>query len=116
MLVYKQLWTVERALRTTKSLLQTRPVHHKLDETIRGRVACSFLALALKKELEDRLAAANDAGRASSPDVIADLDSLTETEFEQDGKRFLLRAPPPASRFPPSASPCRRRCARSPTL
>jgi hypothetical protein len=26
--------------------------------------------------------------------VIADLDSLTETEVEQDGKRFLLRSAP----------------------
>ena len=58
MLVYKQLWTVERTFRTTKSLLDTRPIYHKLDETIRGHVACSFLALVLKKELEDRLAAA----------------------------------------------------------
>src|SRR5208337_1595978 len=50
MLVYKQLWTVERTFRTTKSLLETRPIYHKLDETIRGHVACSFLALVLKKE------------------------------------------------------------------
>ena len=26
--------------------------------------------------------------------MIADLDSLTETEVEQDGKRFLLRSAP----------------------
>jgi transposase len=94
MLVYKQLWTVERAFRTTKSLFETRPIYHKLDETIRGHVACSFLALVLKKELEDRLAAADKSVRASWPDVIADLDSLTETEVEQDGKRFLLRSAP----------------------
>ena len=93
MLVYKQLWTVERTFRTTKSLLETRPIYHKLDETIRGHVACSFLALLLKKELEDRLAADKSA-RASWPAVIADLDSLTETEVEQDGKRFLLRSAP----------------------
>jgi hypothetical protein len=50
----------------------------------------------LKKELEDRLAG-NDA-RASWPAVIADLASLTETEVEQDGKRFLMRsAPRPAA-------------------
>jgi transposase len=97
MLVYKQLWTVERTFRTTKSLLETRPIFHKLDETIRGHVACSFLALVLKKELEDRLAAAKSA-RACWPDVIADLNSLTETEVEQDGKRFLMRsAPRPAA-------------------
>jgi len=104
MLVYKQLWAVERAFRTTKSLFETRPIYHKLDETIRGHVACSFLALVLKKELEDRLAAANNGARASWPDVIADLDSLTETEVEQDAKRFLLRsAPRPAASLALSA-------------
>ena len=36
--------------------------------------------------------------RASWPAVLADLNSLTETEVEQDGKRFLLRsAPRPAA-------------------
>ena len=75
-------------------LLDTRPIYHKLDETIRGHVACSFLALVLKKELEDRLAAVDKGARASWPAVIADLDSLTETEVEQDGKRFLLRSSP----------------------
>jgi len=98
MLVYKQLWTVERTFRTTKSLLDTRPIYHKLDETIRGHVACSFLALVLKKEFEDRLAAADKGAHAnrsaSWPTVMADLDSLTETEVEQDGKRFLLRSSP----------------------
>jgi hypothetical protein len=70
---------------------------------IRGHVACSFLALVLKKELEDRLAAAK-SGRASWPDVIADLASLTETEVEQGGKRFLLRsAPRPAATLALSA-------------
>ena len=57
MLVYKHLWTVERTFRTSKSLFETRPIDHKLDETIRGHVSCSFLALVLKKELEDRIAA-----------------------------------------------------------
>jgi transposase len=104
MLVYKQLWTVERAFRTTKSLFETRPIYHKLDETIRGHVACSFLALVLKKELEDRLVALSDGDPASWPAVIADLDSLTETEVEQDGKRFLLRsAPRPAASLALSA-------------
>ncbi len=96
MLCYKNLWMVERAFRTSKNLFATRPIFHKLDETIRGHVSCSFLALVLKKELEDRIA---NIGHASSwPDILADLDSLTETEVEQDGKRFLLRsAPRPAA-------------------
>jgi len=102
MLCYKQLWTVEQTFRTAKHLFSTRPIFHKLDETIRGHVFSSFLALVLKKALEDRIAAPevfSKAGRAGSwPEIIADLDSLTETEMEQDGKRFVLRsAPRPAA-------------------
>jgi hypothetical protein len=97
MLCYKQLWTVEQTFRTAKHLLSTRPIFHKLDETIRGHVFCSFLALVLKKALEDRIAALGRSG--SWPEIIADLDSLTETEIEYDGKRFVVRSAPrpPAS-------------------
>jgi len=92
MLCYKQLWTVEQTFRTAKHLFETRPIFHKLDETIRGHVFCSFLALVLKKALEDRIAALGHAG--SWPEIIADLDALTETEIEHDGKRFLPRSAP----------------------
>jgi len=91
---------VERAFRTSKSPFSTRPIFHKLDETIRGHVSSSFLALVLKEELEDRIAdLAKPVGEGAAesgswPDVLADLDSLTETEVEQDGKRFLLRSAP----------------------
>ncbi len=96
MLCYKQLWTVEQTFRTAKHLLSTRPIFHKLDETIRGHVFCSFLALVLKKALEDRIAALARSG--SWPQIIADLDSLTETEIEHDSKRFVVRsAPRPAA-------------------
>jgi transposase len=96
MLCYKQLWTVKHTFRTAKHLFSTRPIFHKLDETIRGHVFCSFLALVLKKDLEDRIAALSRTG--SWPEIIADLDSLTETEMEQDTKRFVLRsAPRPAA-------------------
>ena len=96
MLCYKQLWTVEQTFRTAKHLLTTRPIFHKLDETIRGHVFCSFLALVLKTELEERIAVLE---RVSSwPEIIADLDSLTETEIEYDGKHFIVRsAPRPAA-------------------
>ena len=96
MLCYKHLWTVEQTFRTAKHLLATRPIFHKLDETIRGHVFCSFLALVLKKALDDRIAAVGRAG--SWPEIIADLNSLTETEIEHDGKRFVARsAPRPAA-------------------
>jgi hypothetical protein len=92
MLRYKQLWAVEQTFRTAKQLLATRPIFHKLDETIRGHVFCSFLALVLKAELEARIAALGQNG--SWPAIITDIDALTETEVEQDGKRFLLRSTP----------------------
>jgi len=113
MLKYKQLWAVEQTFRTEKHLFATRPIFHKLDETIRGHVFCSFLALVLKTALDDRIAALGRDG--SWPEILADLDSLTETEIEQQGKRFLLRsAPRPAASLalraagvalPPSVQP-----------
>ena len=54
-LQYKRLWMVEDMFRTMKSLLETRPIFHKCDETIRGHVFCSFLALLLRRALEQRL-------------------------------------------------------------
>lgn len=92
MLRYKQLWTVETTFRTAKHLLETRPIFHKLDVTIRGHVFCSFLALVLKAELEQRIAALGRDGSWS--EIRADLDSLTETEIAHDGKRFLVRSTP----------------------
>ena len=50
----------------------------------------------VKTALEDRIAALGHSG--SWPEIIADLDSLTETEIEYDGKRFIVRsAPRPAA-------------------
>jgi hypothetical protein len=79
MLCYKQLWTVEQTFRTAKHLFSTRPIFHKLDET--------HWRTALPR-----------SRYGSWPEIIADLDSLTETEIEQDGKRFIVRsAPRPAA-------------------
>ena len=88
-LKYKQLLEVEQLFRCAKSVLETRPVNHKRDETIRGHVFCSFLALVLMKELHDRLEARGL--KLEWTDVIRDLDRLQEVEIEQDKKRFVLR-------------------------
>jgi hypothetical protein len=55
-LQYKRLSMVEQWFRSSKTLLQTRPIYHRCDETIRGHVFCSFLALVLRQELQSRLA------------------------------------------------------------
>lgn len=89
---YKQLWTVEDIFRSTKSLLETRPVYHKCDETIRGHVFCSFLALILRKTLQDRLTARGE--NLEWADVIRDLEALQEVDVRYQDKRFLLRSQP----------------------
>jgi hypothetical protein len=92
---YRQRYLVEDIFRTAKSLLATRPIFHKCDDTIRGHVFCSFLALVLRHELMRRLSAAGlDLEWA---DVVSDLDRLVETEIAQDAKRFLLRGPAPGA-------------------
>ena len=89
-LQYKRLWMVEHWFRSCKTLLQTRPIYHRCDETIRGHVFCSFLALVLRQELQARL---EERGHEFEwADVIGDLDRLQMVEVGQDGKRFLLRS------------------------
>ena len=88
--VYKALWTVEEIFRTTKSILETRPIYHKRDVTIRGHVFCSFLALLLKQELESRLKHADLQWEWK--EVIRGLDALQQVEANFQARRFLFRS------------------------
>ena len=87
---YKMLWTVEATFRTAKSILETRPIYHKRDETIRGHVFCSFLALVLMRELEERMASKGLSWEWA--EVIRGLDRLQEVEAELHGERYVLRS------------------------
>jgi transposase len=89
-LKYKELWQVEDIFRSMKSILETRPIYHKCDETIRGHVFCSFLALILRKALMDRLEQRGDV--LEWADIVRDLNGLEEIQVDQDHKRFLLRS------------------------
>jgi len=91
MLRYRDLLRVEQLLLQAKAVLATRPIYHNSDMAIRGHVFCSFLALLLVKELEDRLRRHGIA--AEWGDILRDLDRLQEIQLDQDGKRFLLRTP-----------------------
>jgi transposase len=89
---YKMLWMVEALFRTVKSVLETRPIYHKCDETIRGHVFCSFLALLVMRELQERMDARRHQA-AEWADVLRDLDSLSRTEVAStNGKRFQIRS------------------------
>jgi transposase len=87
---YKGLGQVEALIRTTKSILETRPIYHKCDATIRGHVFCSFLALLLKTELERRLAASGQAWEWA--EVVRGLDHLQEVQVAFRGRRYCLRS------------------------
>ena len=86
---YKQLWMVEQAFRTMKSVLNTRPIFHKRTETIRGHVFCSFLALILMKELKTRLS--KKGWKLEWDRLIRDLDHLKEIEVSAVGKNVIIR-------------------------
>ena len=88
-LKYKELWMVEHTFRDMKSVIDTRPVFHKLDETIRSHVFCSFLALVLKKELDDRLV--SHGLQYEWADIKQDLKALQETILEENGVTLAVR-------------------------
>jgi len=88
-LKYKELWQVEQTFRDLKSTFETRPVFHQRDDTIRGHVFCSFLALVLRKELYRRLEAAGHSFEWS--EIKQDLSALQEVVIEDSGKRFAVR-------------------------
>lgn len=86
---YKELWMVEDVFRSVKTVLRTRPIYHKNDDTIRGHVFCSFLALMLLKELESRL---DDRGQSVPwQDIKRDLQALREIDVEMNGEPWILR-------------------------
>lgn len=88
-LKYKQLWQVERIFRDVKSLLETRPVFHRHDRTIRGHVFCSFLALVLRKELDRCLDAAGH--RFEWAEIKQDLKALQTVTIEENEKHLSVR-------------------------
>lgn len=88
-LKYKELWQVEQSFRDIKSILETRPVFHQKDETIRGHVFCSFLALVLRKELYRRLEKAGHYFEWS--DIKQNLKALQEIVIEDNGRSLAVR-------------------------
>lgn len=97
-LKYKELWQVVHAFRDIKSIFDTRPTFHQRDETIRGHVFCSFLALVLRKELYRRLEAAGHAFEWS--------------DIKQDSKPYRKRSSKTAASISPSAASASERVAR----
>ena len=80
---------MEQVFLDVKSILDTRPIFHKRDETIRGHVFCSFLALVLRKELDRRL---DSAGHQFEwADIKRDLKALQEVTVEENSRSLVVR-------------------------
>jgi transposase len=88
-LKYKELWQVEQVFRDIKTILETRPVYHKADETIRGHVFCSFLALVLRNELEKRLK--KQGYEFEWNDIKQDLEAIQEIRLNENGQSIAIR-------------------------
>ena len=88
---YRDLLQVEDLFRTAKALMRTRPIYHSSDAAIRGHVFCSFLALVLRKELDERCRTAGL--RPEWADVLRELDRLQEIELNKDGRQIIMRTP-----------------------
>src|SRR5215207_5793155 len=88
---YRDLMQVEQLFRSAKALMRTRPIYHSSDAAIRGHVFCSFLALILRKELDERCRRVGF--RPEWGDVLRDLDRLQEVAISKDGRQMTLRTP-----------------------
>ena len=88
---YRELLMVEALFRTAKATFDTRPIYHSCDAAIRGHVFCSFLALILAKELQDRCARAGFQPEWER--LLRDLDRLQSGVIEKDDKRITVRTP-----------------------
>src|SRR5215211_7519808 len=88
---YRDLIHVEQLFRTAKALMRTQPIYHSSDAAIRGHVVCSFLALILRKELDERCRKVGF--RPEWGDVLRDLDRLQEVTITRDGRAMTLRTP-----------------------
>src|SRR3954466_5958311 len=86
---YRDLIQVEQLFRTAKASFDTRPIFHSSDAAIRGHVFCSFLALLLRKELDERCRTAGF--RPEWGDVLRDLDRLQHATIKSAGKTWTVR-------------------------
>jgi transposase len=87
---YKELLMVEQIFRSMKTILETRLIYYKTTQSIRGHVFCSFLALILLKELQDRMY--KRGWKSEWAQVCEELNDLEEFTVETPGKNFVIRS------------------------
>lgn len=83
---YHNLWHVEQAFRIAKSDLETRPIYHRKEETIKAHLLICFMALAVCKYMEIKTG-------QSVKSTIKELKSVTDARLlnKLTGKEIVLR-------------------------
>ena len=84
---YSNLWRVEQSFRMSKSDLETRPIFHHLEDSVKAHVLICVMALAVGKYLEQK------AGQ-SLRKITDILKSVTDAKITDTttGKTFTLRS------------------------
>ena len=91
---YKQLWSIEKTFRISKSDLRIRPIFHFLKRRIQAHICIAFAACKVYKELERQL---NDKKAGLSPekaiDILKTIYSMTITTPYSNTKhsRILIK-------------------------
>jgi hypothetical protein len=73
-----------------RRFLEGQGTRFTIDDTIRGHVCCSFLALLLRQDLQRRLTAKHWTLEWAT--VVADLDALHETTVTIKTRAFVVRS------------------------
>lgn len=88
---YKQLWSIEKAFRISKTDLRIRPIFHRLAHRIQAHIAISFCAYKIYKELERQLKV---RGSEKSPTkVIEVLNSIFAIEVALPNSQQIATIP-----------------------
>jgi transposase len=89
---YHTLWKIEESFRIMKSTLEVRPIFHWTEKRIKGHFVICFLAFLLERTLEFRLK--ENQIQVSPLQIQEALNSLSFTEVEMNGQKFLIKMRP----------------------
>jgi transposase len=67
---YKQLWSIEKTFRISKTDLRIRPIYHHIKRRIEAHICIAFTACKIYKELERQL---KEKKSALSPEKVIDI-------------------------------------------
>lgn len=92
---YKNLFQVEHAFRTLKSILEIRPIYVRTNAHVQGHICMCFIAYVILTRLRTRLL--NNSTKISCLDIIRALDKMQVTEIKHHKNMQTVFMPTPLS-------------------